>query len=200
MCGRMTLTLPEFEQVLAILGVKDGPPYRPRYNVAPTDAHPLLIHDGARRLVQGRWGMGPRRAINARAETAGRTHTFRTASRCVVPADGFYEWDSVTRVPRWFHAAGPLLFLAGLRAEDRTFAVLTVPANALVGAVHDRMPAILHPDEVDAWLTGESVGLGPAPDGALLAHDVDARVGNVRNDDPACIAPRAPPRQRTLFD
>lgn len=208
MCGRMTLTLPDFEGLVAFLGVEGSDElraeYRPRFNVAPTDRHFLVVAAPAaphgRTLVRGRWGMGPRRTINARAETAGRVATFRTARRCVVPADGFYEWDPVTRVPRWFHAAtAPALLFAGIHDEALGFAVLTVTANALVGAVHDRMPAILAANDVDPWLTGVLPAPGPAAEGVLVAHDVDDRVGNVRNDDAACVAPRGAPKQGRLF-
>jgi putative SOS response-associated peptidase YedK len=205
----MTLTLPDFEGLVAFLGVEGSDAlradHRPRFNVAPTDRHLLVIATAGatgpvRTLVRGRWGLGPRRTINARAETAGKVATFRTARRCVVPADGFYEWDPVTRVPRWFHAAAaPALLFAGIHDEALGFAVLTVGANPLVAAVHDRMPAILAANDVDPWLSGAHLALGPAADGILVAHDVDDRVGNVRNDDAACIAPRAAPKQGRLF-
>lgn len=205
MCGRMTLTLPDFEGLVAFLGVEGSDElrtdYRPRYNVAPTDRHFLVVAAGSgRSLVRGRWGLGPRRTINARAESAGKLATFRTARRCAVPADGFFEWDPTTRVPRWFHAAAaPAMLFAGIHDEALGFAVLTVSANPLVAVVHDRMPAILVANDVDAWLGGAAVALGPAADGVLVAHDVDDRVGNVRNDDAACVAPRSAPKQGRLF-
>ncbi len=207
MCGRMTLTLPDFGDFVGFLGVTGSDElraeYRPRFNIAPTDPHFLVVGGAGRTLVRGRWGMGPRRTINARAETAGKLATFRTARRCVVPVDGFYEWDPATRVPRWFHGkSAPLLTFAGIHDVALGFAVLTVSANSLVGQIHDRMPAILTPGEIDDWLGGVDVRLGPANDDLLVAREVDDRVGNVRNDDPACIAPRtAPkgPRQGKLF-
>lgn len=157
--------------------------------------------------------------------------------RCVVVSDGFLEWTKAGREPFWFHrAAGGLVLLAGL-AQDATeaaplppqlpslasplaqpvrpprFTVITTRPNALVARVHDRMPVVLAPDAVETWLTAPPATaaalLAPAPDAALIATPVSKRINSVRNDDAACLAPRADPnpdsvrsgpRQRSLFD
>ena len=229
MCGRFTLTFPDYESLAHALGVDPHPEsaslYKPRYNVAPTDPHWVLrIKDGHRQLVQAKWGLvnswasdmsGGARQINARAETAPRTPAFREAfekRRCIVPADGFYEWvgDKKARRPIWYHPKdGGLLHLAGLYESwrnkktgewQRTFSILTTSANALVRTVHDRMPAILTPAELDQWLDprpAESADdkatlralLKPAAPEYLEATPVSPRANSVKNDDPECLAP-----------
>src|SRR4051812_34752989 len=116
MCARMTLSRRELAEIAdeldALYDAAAASRYRPRYNIAPTDAHPLLRLEGsARRLELGRWGFareGRPLLINARAETARSRDAFRAAfarQRCVVPADGFYEWSSADgeRRPVWLH-------------------------------------------------------------------------------------------------
>ena len=191
---------------------------RPRWNVAPTD--PVLAvaenREGIRRLGRMRWGLLPSfvtdpttasRRINARVETVAGSPAFRAAfarRRCIMPADGFYEWDHA-RQP-WFitRADGAPLAMAGLweawsAGEGpvvRTCAVITTPANELVAAVHDRMPAILDDRLYDAWLDpghddteGLRSLLRPAPDDLLVRHPVSTRVNNVRHDGPDLIEP-----------
>jgi putative SOS response-associated peptidase YedK len=238
MCGRFTLTLPDYGTLARTLGVEVDPElaalYRPRYNVAPTDVHVVLRAKGGRReVVLARWGLvsswapdrsGAAKQINARSETAAQKPAFRDAferRRCVVPADGFFEWAGPKgkRRPIWYHPAeGGLLRLAGLYESwrdpatgerERTFTILTTDANALVAPVHDRMPAVLLPADVDAWLGGppgtEAEGaeaarslLRPAPPELLVATPVSPRVNAVGNDDPGCLAPEAPPAGETL--
>jgi putative SOS response-associated peptidase YedK len=201
----MTLTRRELveiaEELAAAFDDETAAAYRPRYNVAPTDQHPVLrLVAGARRLEPARWGLPPtgnRRAplINVRAETArfSRKKTF-VDGRCVVPADGFFEWKRSPdgSRPNWYHRPdGRLLLFAGLW-EAGCFSVLTTAPNALVAEVHDRMPAILSPEEANAWLLAPSDKLlHPAPDGMLTARAVSDRVNSVRHDDPACLEPAA---------
>jgi putative SOS response-associated peptidase YedK len=201
----MTLTRRELaeiaDELAATFDVEAAAAYRQRFNVAPTDQHPVLrLVDGARRLAPARWGLpatGKRRGplINIRAETArfARKKTF-VDGRCVVPADGFFEWKRSPdgNQPNWYHRAdGRLLLFAGLW-EAGCFSVLTTAPNALVAQVHDRMPAILSPDEADAWLLAPSQRLlHPAPDGMLIARPVSMRVNSVRHDDPGCLEPAA---------
>jgi putative SOS response-associated peptidase YedK len=190
--------------------------YRPRYNVAPTDQHPVLrLVQDRRWLLPAAWGFakpgGARGVIiNARSETAAVRPPFRTAfadGRCVVPADGFYEWTTEEdgRRPIWFHRRdGRLLLLAGLLEEAapgaRRFTVLTTAANDFVRTVHDRMPAILDASDVDAWLREGRPGLlRPAPEAALIATPVSKRVNAVKNDDPACLGPPEEEPQQRLF-
>ncbi|MFV0256899.1 MAG: SOS response-associated peptidase [Acidimicrobiales bacterium] len=165
----------------------------PNYNVAPTDPVPAVrAHDGHRELVGFRWGLVPywakdrrigARMINARAETVFTKSAFRGAverHRCLIPADGFYEWAEVpghrTKQPYFIHHRDdePLVFagvwdrwrprrdpdesapVAGdevVPAMLETCAVITCPANATMAPVHDRMPVLLTPDQWDHWIT-----------------------------------------------
>jgi putative SOS response-associated peptidase YedK len=185
--------------------------YRPRYNVAPAQPHPILRSVGGHaRLGFALWGLLARRrgqppAINARAETAPFKPAFQEAfvsRRCVVPADGFFEWKTGPegRQPLWFHRPdGKLLLLAGLFDQEPTtsnqpartrFAVLTTAPNRLLATVHDRMPALLSAPDAASWLVQpEQKLLHPAPDDLLVATPVSLRVNSVRNDDPECLAP-----------
>src|SRR3954451_16860363 len=152
MCGRMTLSRRELAEIAdeldAVFDADAAARYRPRYNIAPTDP-PVMLRlgpSGGRRLELGRWGFqreGRPLLINARAETARFRDPFRAAfarQRCVVPADGFYEWSSADgeRRPFWLHRRdGKLLLLAGLYEEapgapERRFTVLTTAPNAAV--------------------------------------------------------------------
>ncbi len=207
--------------------------YRPRYNIAPSTVHPVLrAQGGQRELVPATWGFAGRFArggaapsllANARAESARTKPTFRgafAAHRCVVPADGFYEWTGPkgARRPTWFHpAGGGLLRLAGLYQPakdpdtgelDLRFTILTTEASADVAPVHDRMPVLLEPRDVDLWLGGDGADaeraealLRPAPRGSLAARAISPRVNSVGHDDPALLqevaaeaaAPKASP-------
>jgi putative SOS response-associated peptidase YedK len=213
MCGRMTLTKRELmeiaDELAAFFDPETAELYRARYNVAPTDPHPVLrTVSGRRKLEVARWGfVAPKNKkplINARAETVPVRGPFSAAyrdGRCVVPADGFYEWKETAegRQPIWFHRTdGKLLLLAGLHESGR-FTVITTTPNALVQPVHDRMPAILSPEEAETWLaTPTQEVLHPAPLGVLEARAVSTRVNSVKNDDPECLAAPAGPKQLSL--
>jgi putative SOS response-associated peptidase YedK len=221
MCGRFTLTIDTFSALAALLGVVVDPRlearYRPRWNVAPTQSSPMLIADpsGAhgRTLVEARWGIdwpshgeahdAPRPPqILARAETLTAPTKLRSLAhrRCIVPADGFFEWAGPKgdRRPFWFHASGGgLLLFAAIHhraPEGEGFAIVTTVANDVVAKVHDRMPAVLSPKQAALWLEGDDVvvaakQLRPAPRELLVARAVSKRVSNVANDDPACLEP-----------
>jgi putative SOS response-associated peptidase YedK len=227
MCGRFTLTYEEKERVARELGVDPDmlteEDYKARYNIAPTDRHWIVRQRREdREIVPAKWGLvntwakDAKRAaaqINARAETLKKLPAFRDAfekRRCVVPADGFYEWTGTkeTRRPIWFHRPeGGLLLFAGLyeswypapEQRERTFTIVTTAANDLITPIHDRMPAILVDDEaIDAWLFGEADTDGllellkPAPEGVLVGRPVSQRANSVKNDDPECLVEYAP--------
>ncbi len=188
MCGRFTLTTADYEHVAQALDADFDPEaaaaWRPRFNVAPTDRHPVLVRDdGRRRLALATWGLvAPRDEglprppihINARAETLAGRGLFRgplQRLRLGVVADGFYEWTGPrqARQPIRFHRGDgrPFVF-AAVATRPRTaqgtvalprFAIVTTAPNARVAAVHDRMPVILDDDDIDAWLS-------PPPDDA----------------------------------
>ncbi len=198
MCGRMTLTSDDLAEVAQLLSAIPDPElaasYRPRFNLPPTDPHMMVV--APNRLVAARWQFGPSRQINARAETLARGGLTRKAladRRCLVPADGFYEWlgSKGKRQPVWFHAPpGQLLTFAGLYDRDGNFVVITTAANDQVAPVHDRMPAIVMPERRADWLAAPDLGLlAPAPPGALVKTLVSPRVNSVANDDPACLEP-----------
>lgn len=226
MCGRFTLAVadPELAAWYRLAGPVGLPP---RYNIAPTQPVVAVCLDpaGGRVLRTFRWGLVPSWSreglagaplINARAETAPVRPAFRQAfarGRCLVPATGFFEWDRSRRPPRasLFHPAGGGLWsFAGLwdrwRAPDGrvvdSLAILTVPANARVAPLHDRMPAILDRDVHDAWLDPAATGrahalLRPFPDDRVASFPVGPAVNRVDRDDPECIAPV--PDQGTLL-
>jgi putative SOS response-associated peptidase YedK len=234
MCGRYRLS--RRKQVLAEhfgADYADGE-WEPRYNVAPTQHVPVVRQDAEepiRHISPMRWGLIPywatdagigARMINARSETVAVKPAFREPiekRRCLVPADGFYEWQRSGRgkQPFCFEVGDRDLFaFAGLwdrwRATDgvmvETCTILTTAPNPLLADVHDRMPVILAPDDYDLWLdpgmrdASTAVDLLKPFDAALMRrHPVSTRVNNVANDDPECAAAIAlPPVTATLFD
>lgn len=221
MCGRFTLTAQDLASLARAWAAEVeealSAGWRPRFNVAPGDRHPLLVAGpgaaGRRRLISATFGWrGAGEAggllVNARAETAATLPTFREAfraRRAAVPADGFFEWEGPpsARLPTWFHDGGQPLLFAGLLGEapggGPGFVILTTEARAPVRALHDRMPLLVPPAQLDAWLMGPAPALPAPADGALASRRVSERVNAVRNDDPACLAPAAPPAQGRLF-
>jgi putative SOS response-associated peptidase YedK len=231
MCGRYTQTKAESLLRKRFRFQPGALELTPRYNLAPgQEARVVVVGAGKRRLEPMRWGLVPswaqdesigNRLINARAETLAAKPSFRTAfqrRRCLVPADGFFEWrkdpGSKRRIPIRFILKGeePFAF-AGLwetwRGRDghelRTFTLITTPPNELVAPVHDRMPAILKAENEEAWLDPALTDpsrlaplLGPFPSERMEAYEVSPRVNSGRFDEPACIA-RVSPAPR-LFE
>jgi len=240
MCGRFLLTSP-IEALRRMFGVEAGLNLQARYNIAPTQETPVLRLAGAggRELVMLRWGLVPSWAkdatigaklINARADTVASKPSFRAAfrqRRCLVPADGFYEWKPMQpgkpKQPYLIARADrrPFAF-AGLWEHWQsgpqtleTFTLVTTDANATLAPIHHRMPVILAEADYAAWLDPANKGaealLKPAPDDLLAAVAISTRVNAVRNDDPSLIEPFSadaapaspqkppPPRQGSLF-
>jgi putative SOS response-associated peptidase YedK len=219
MCGRASLTTPDWETIRAILDAvpdeEEATAWKPRYNVAPTQPHPILrVLAGERRLQRGTWGLPPvenRTVINARVETIAHKAMWQeplAERRCIVPVDGFFEWQE--NQPYWYHRAdGGLLLLAGLwedgppddkgRPRPR-FIVVTCAPNQLVAEAHDRMPAILAPSCVEEWLARPAVDvIAPAPEALLVATPVSTRVNSPANDDAKLLEPVRPRTQLSLF-
>jgi putative SOS response-associated peptidase YedK len=209
MCGRYTLTYADLGAVVAELDALLDPAaaelYRPRFNIAPTQATIVARPRGDRpALVPALWGFhrDGRLVINARAETASSRFAaaFRRG-RCVVPADGFYEWTGAERDrrPVWFHApSGAPLLMAGL-VEDGpadqaspAFLVLTTASRPPVASVHDRMPVLLSPEGARRWILDAPPRAVVPDDVALVSQLVSPRVNAVAHDDPACLAPPPP--------
>jgi putative SOS response-associated peptidase YedK len=220
MCGRYTLASPT-ERLAEEFGVDASSiELAPNYNVAPTQTVAAVLGEGGqRRLEVLRWGLIPpwaddpgigSRMINARSETAPGKPSFRRAfreRRCLIPADGFYEWQRTNgaKQPYYIHMEdGRPFAFAGLweswskgEGEIRTCTILTTGANALVGEVHDRMPVILAHDAYDVWLDpaserDELTGLlAPYPEDEMEAYPVSRFVNSPSNNDPRCIEPAA---------
>ncbi len=231
MCGRMTLTRSgsEIAEYFALemaadrVRELDGTPLRPRHNVAPSQSVPTIIQsaDGRREMSWRQWGLIPSwspsasmggRLFNARSETASEKPSFRNAwkhRRCLVVADGFYEWTPRNRDHQPYHfrsQKGTLLAFAGLyeawHGEGgeviESCTVLTTKASADLEGVHHRMPVILSPERFERWLDTESnsipleLMMQSAPEGTLRRQAVGRGVNNPRLDDPSCWAPVAP--------
>jgi putative SOS response-associated peptidase YedK len=222
MCARYTITTPS-EVIAKAFDLPAAPALVPRFNAAPSQLVPVvgLKPDGKTRgLALLKWGFVPRWAadpdggpkpVNAKAETVAMKAPFKDSfrdRRCLIPADGFYEWraEGGRKVAHHFHLKGGGLFaFAGLwdawQAEGhdplRTCVVITVPPNEVVRPFHDRMPAILLPGQYDLWLHGDTPtvellrALAPLPAEQLEEVRVGPAVNNVANDGPECLAPAA---------
>jgi putative SOS response-associated peptidase YedK len=221
-CARTSLTRPTLadisDELEAEFSPEDAALYRPRWNVAPSDTTWIALHRGdARILGPAKWGYlaSGKPLINVRGEQVASGSGFRDAfasRRCVLVADGFYEWNG-RREPTWFQRVdGRLLLLGALFQPPPTkteqfprFTVLTTRPNATVAAVHDRMPVVLEPAALDRWLAGspaEAAGLiVSAGADVLSSRAVSTHVNSVSNDDPRCIEPLVGerPGQRELF-
>ena len=231
MCGRYTLVnqADVIDDLQVAIDLTAGSEWwKPRYNVAPTQPAPIVtLHDGQRALEMARWGLLPFWAskpgakpplmINARVESAFARPVFRdllARKRCLVPADGFFEWkrDGKKPLPLYFHPEPRrIIAFAGMWArmktdagETHSFAILTGPPNELVESVHDRMPIVLDPSAYAAWLDpsldvdGARALLALPPAAGWRAEPVSTRVNSAANDDPTCIAPDVPV-QGSLF-
>lgn len=216
MCGRYTLGVPPV-RIAEIFDLLETPELAPRYNIAPTQEAPVVLGSGGRRTLELRrfglvpfWAKDPtiaNRLINARAETVEEKPSFRTAfrrHRCLVPADGFYEWKPAGRrkQPYWIHRHDGLPFaMAGLcerwhadrEDEIRSFTIVTTEANPIVRPIHARMPVILDADAWDEWLDPKApvealrALLHPAPSEDFDTRRVSTLVNSPAVDDPRCI-------------
>ena len=227
MCGRFTLTLDGRQLQAFFPQFKVPEVIQPRYNIAPSQPVAAVPNDGSQAVTFFLWGLIPRWAkkpqgfINARAETLAQKPAFRAAyrrRRCLILADGFYEWPKKKAVKpkipwRFTLRDGRPFAFAGLwevwlspdGSEVPTCTIITVPANEVVAEVHDRMPAILRPEDYEVWLSpGEMPPeelqplLRPYPAEEMRGYPVSPRVNNPKVDDPACIAPYQPPQSALL--
>jgi putative SOS response-associated peptidase YedK len=233
MCGRYRLSRRKqlVEEYFDVSSDTDD--WVPRFNIAPTQPVPVVRQhpkEPRRDLSLMRWGLitswakdtsGAARMINARSETAHILPAFREAMklrRCLVPADGFYEWQrrGSGKQPYCFEVGdGGLFAFAGLweRWCDpsgqwvKTCSILTTEPNAVTSAVHDRMPVILEPDSYDLWLdpgmqnvTAISELLKPYDARLMRCYAVSSRINHVANDDEECSRPVEPVQaQNSLF-
>jgi len=229
MCGRFTMTYPDARLLALALGIEaaDLVDWTPRFNLAPTQAHFIVVLRGEdRHVLPARWGLvnewgtdanGAARTINARAETLSERPSFRNAfeqRRCIVPADGFYEWEGTRgeRRPYWIHRRdGGLLLMAGLYeywqprpgVRECTFTIVTREANATVGRLHNRMPVIFDDAQADEWMFARTPParlqelLRAAPEGGLQLRAVSRAVNRVENEGEELLEPAA--EQARLF-
>ena len=205
MCGRYSLhSNPEV--VALMFGLAEIPAYQPRYNIAPA-SQVLIIRRNEAAAVASlvRWGLVPRwakdpavgaRMNNARAETVAEKPSFREAyrrRRCLIPANGFYEWKSEggRKQPYYIYPGGGELFaFAGLWEQWndlQTCCIITTEANAKMASVHDRMPVILAAGDFAKWFAGEEGLLGPCAENAIAVRRVSRAVNYARNVRPALI-------------
>jgi putative SOS response-associated peptidase YedK len=222
MCGRYRLSRRKQVVEEYFDTVSDEPNWNPRYNIAPTQPIPIIRQspkEPVREMSLIRWGLIPSWArdpsisakmINARSETAGTKPAFRdplTSRRCLVPADGFYEWKRAGKAkqPYCFEVNdGELFAFAGLwdRWKDpsgqwvKSCSILTTTPNAVTSAVHDRMPVILDRADYDLWLdpgftdvTAVSEMLKPFDARLMRSYPVSTRINHAANDDEECAKP-----------
>lgn len=221
MCGRFTLTLSVRQLELAFPWLSIPTELGPRYNIAPTQAVAVVPNDGKNQLDLFRWGLIPfwakdpgigNRMINARSETLAEKPSFRTAfrrRRCLVLADGFFEWRSDTgnrtKTPIYIRlkSGAPFAF-AGLweswHSPDGSVlpscTIITIRPNELLAPIHNRMPVILSPEDYQLWLSPEEHSpdqLGPLlksfPADEMTAYPVSRLVNNPRYDSADCVIP-----------
>ena len=221
MCGRYTLKTP-VERLAEKFQFPKVIPLKPRYNIAPSQSVAvvrLLPDDTDRKLAMLRWGLLPawvkdpakvQQPINAKAETAAEKPMFRDAfkrRRCLVPADGFYEWkqDGGRKQPVYIHMKdGEPFAIAGLWehwvGQDgqviESCTLLTTEPNDMLAPIHNRMPVILDPKDYAQWLDPEQQAadgvkplLRPYPSDLMTAYSISLRVNNPKNDDAQCLEP-----------
>lgn len=221
MCGRYVLNAPE--DLSERFQLRQMSLHLPRsYNVAPTDEMPVVVEptEEEREALMMKWGLVPRWAkpggkkpptpFNARAESLSEKPMFRNLiknRRCLVPANGFYEWNQVGGAKQPYYITlpdEPMFAFAGLYDEFadedgevlRSYTVITTEPNELMAELHNRMPVILHRDDEEEWLDPDVTEprqverlLRPYPAEEMEAVPVSRAVNNVRNDGPQLIEP-----------
>jgi putative SOS response-associated peptidase YedK len=219
MCARYVI-ISSPDAIRALFGYGEQPNFPPRYNVAPTQPIPIVrLVDGKRSLALVRWGFIPAWVkdpktfsllVNARGETVLEKPAFRNAMRrrrCLIPADGFYDWQAGTPKRPYFvrpRMSGEPIAFAGLwetwtgpnGEEVDTAAIVTTQANHVLGLIHDRMPVVVQPEAFDLWLdcakvdaTTAAALIAPAPETLLVCYEISPAVNRVANDDARLIEP-----------
>jgi putative SOS response-associated peptidase YedK len=226
MCGRYSLFASE-EALESRFGATFEFDFEPRYNAAPGQSLPVVMDEAPDRIRRSEWGLVPRwaddateRYINARSETVARKPAFADSyeqRRCLVPADGFYEWTETENGKRPYRVAfedDRPFAMAGLYERwtptteqtglgdftndgvdlsgvepIQTFTVLTTEPNGVVEPLHHRMAVILDPEDETRWLDGEDVPFDPAPSDGFHAYPVSTSVNNPANDGPELVRP-----------
>lgn len=221
MCGRFTLTTDTKKLAEAFVDYELPAELLPRYNIAPTQPVAVIANNGQQKIELFQWGLIPAwakdpkigsRMINARSETLAEKPSFKNAykrRRCLVLADGFYEWKkaegSRTKTPIYIRlASGEPFGFAGLweswhgpdGAHMLSCTIITTTPNQLLAEIHDRMPVILPGQAYEQWLDPAERApdqlqglLKPYPAAEMSAHPVSTLVNNPKNDTPQCISP-----------
>lgn len=217
MCGRFALKNPK--ALREAFNLADTPELKPRYNIAPTqDIAIIRFSPAGRRLSMAFWGLIPSWAkagdkhystINARAETVDTKPAFRHPfkyHRCLIPADGFYEWHEAGGIKRPHHIGrqdGAPFAMAGLwdiwngpEGEVLSCSIIVTEANQFMKPLHERMPVILDAKDYDAWLDPENHDIAglkkllvPAPEGLLTEWEVGRELNNPRHEGAGCALP-----------
>jgi putative SOS response-associated peptidase YedK len=222
MCGRYTLTASP-EVLRALFAYAEQPNFPQRFNIAPTQPIAIVrLVEGKRQFALVRWGLLPSWVkdpktftllINARGESVTDKPAFRAAMkrrRCLIPADGFYEWQKAgeRKRPFYVHAkSGTPLAFAGLwetwigpnGEELDTAAIVTTRAIRMLAPIHERMPVILAPEAFDLWLNSNEVDattaaalITPASDNLLEAYEISTAVNRTANDNAKLLIPVVP--------
>jgi len=235
MCGRASLTKTQKEledRFKASFYSEDIERYNPipNYNIAPMQYLPVITNDDKEHFNIFRWGLIPywskdskiaNKLINARAESIDEKKSFKGSlqrRRCLIPLDGFYEWEKINRIKKPFRIVRndkALFSVAGLwdtwTDKDgrtiNTFTIITVPANDIVKKLHNRMPAILFEDEEKIWIDNDITSkaalqlLKPYPNDLIYAYPVSTKINNIRNNSPDLVDEIAEKniKQGTLF-
>ena len=218
MCGRFVISSSP-EALRQLFGYLEQPNFPPRYNVAPTQPIPVVTDENGRHFRLMRWGLWPSWVkdprkftllINARAETVKEKPAFKNAirrRRCLIPADGYYEWQSFegAKRPYFIHRsdrrpigfAGVAETWVGPNGEEvDTVAIVTAPASADLAVLHHRVPVSIKVDDFEFWLDCRAddadmvtpLLCGPEA-GEFVWHEISARVNHVANDDAQLILP-----------
>jgi putative SOS response-associated peptidase YedK len=220
MCGRFTLHTPE-PLLREVFNLEQSVPLglKPRYNIAPSQQVPIIRDtESGREMVMAKWGLIPHwskeaktkySTINARIETVAEKPTYRTPfkhRRCLIPADGFYEWKVVDgrKVPHHIRMRdGGVFAFAGLwdhwEGEGESMescSIIVMPANDVMQSLHERMPAIIAPAHQDLWLDPRVTDkaeimtyLNSTPSSRLVTHPISSWVNSPKHDDERCMEP-----------
>jgi putative SOS response-associated peptidase YedK len=194
MCGRFSLTQAERAIIGDRFELEDEPDLTPRYNIAPSQKVAVIMNDKPRKIQEAVWGLpfAKVQPINTRVDSLEKPffHHLLEEKRCLVPADGFYEWrkEAKGKVPMRIVLKGRGIFaFAGIWMEKdgiRFFSILTTEPNELMKPIHHRMPVILEKKSEKAWLSGESLTepLKPYPSDEMEAYEISTLVNSPKND------------------
>ncbi|MBA58337.1 MAG: DUF159 family protein [Gammaproteobacteria bacterium] len=198
MCGRFTLS--NTDQVRSMFGLE----IKPRFNVAPS-TEILVVTDGAQFMhwaYSPKWAKSPFNLINARAESLGEKPSYTSAKRCLIIADGWFEWKKKDRLkyPYFFHMQNEIFLFAGIYNEYRNVpgcAIVTKKADGKPGQIHHRMPLIINKKNAAQWLKGEDISFA-IPSQEIYFHRVSTLVNSPKNDTRECIEPYQEKRRHKL--